>query len=517
MRPARSSARVRRAPRRAGGGAPVARDRAADPAADGVRDARRLRPAARPRAVLTSRHLDAGAGPRASAAKRRPLTNRARSGRKAGAALGPATSDHRSAGLRLRIRRRKPCFFFRLRLFGWYVRLHAWPPRTPGPKVGPWGGRAACCGTAHKWKASLRAGARTAAIHPSDGPSSRTIGASSRERPVIDALVGVVHSADMRAAPRRTGRPRCSGTSPWPRRRLERWPIRPGQEQPDLTRPWLLHTCGHTLWTTRGVGMGTPAADDLWAKVAAAVRAQLSEATWNTWFQGVHALDLHRRDPDARGPELGRRRAHPHQLPRAAHRRGPGPHRRPARRSSCSSTPTPAPTPRRSSLDQLTAARRPTSTDETGAAPPSPTPAPAVARPPQLNPRYTFDQFVIGASNRFAHAAALSRRREPGPVVQPAVHLRPRRAREDPPPARDRPPRPRALLQQARSLRVDRDDDERVRRRDALEGACPASSAATARSTCSSSTTSSSSSAPSSSRRSSSTRSTTCTAAAARS
>src|SRR5437899_9244176 len=41
----------------------------------------------------------------------------------------------------------------------------------------------------------------------------------------------------------------------------------------------------------RGVDMGTPAADDLWAKVAAAVRAQLSEATWNTWFQGVHALD----------------------------------------------------------------------------------------------------------------------------------------------------------------------------------------------------------------------------------
>src|SRR4029078_6908738 len=38
--------------------------------------------------------------------------------------------------------------------------------------------------------------------------------------------------------------------------------------------------------------VGTAAADDLWAKVAAAVRAQLSEATWNTWFQGVHALEL---------------------------------------------------------------------------------------------------------------------------------------------------------------------------------------------------------------------------------
>ncbi len=37
--------------------------------------------------------------------------------------------------------------------------------------------------------------------------------------------------------------------------------------------------------------MGTPAADDLWARVAAAVRAQLSEATWNTWFQGVHGQD----------------------------------------------------------------------------------------------------------------------------------------------------------------------------------------------------------------------------------
>src|SRR5579862_8007508 len=59
--------------------------------------------------------------------------------------------------------------------------------------------------------------------------------------------------------------------------------------------PWpvLLHTCGHTCGQPWGAAtVGTPAADDLWAKVAAAVRAQLSEATWNTWFQGVHALEL---------------------------------------------------------------------------------------------------------------------------------------------------------------------------------------------------------------------------------
>ena len=41
-----------------------------------------------------------------------------------------------------------------------------------------------------------------------------------------------------------------------------------------------------------------------------------------------------------------------------------------------------------------------------------------------LDVRYTFDAFVIGSSNRFAHAAAQSVAEMPGPVLQPPVHPR---------------------------------------------------------------------------------------------
>ncbi len=55
-----------------------------------------------------------------------------------------------------------------------------------------------------------------------------------------------------------------------------------------------------------------------------------------------------------------------------------------------------------------------------------------------LNDRYTFDRFVIGTGNQFAHAASVAVANEPGNELQPPLHLRRRRPGEDAPAARHR-------------------------------------------------------------------------------
>jgi chromosomal replication initiator protein len=159
--------------------------------------------------------------------------------------------------------------------------------------------------------------------------------------------------------------------------------------------------------------VGTPAADDLWAKVAAAVRAQLNEATWNTWFQGVHALDL---TDDAM--VLG--------VPSSvALERISTSYLGLLNDAAQALTGVPleielvvATAPREEpvvTVDATGAASR--ETEERPPAPVEPEPVPASGT--AMHPRYTFDQFVIGASNRFAHAAALSVAESPARSYNP--------------------------------------------------------------------------------------------------
>jgi chromosomal replication initiator protein len=162
--------------------------------------------------------------------------------------------------------------------------------------------------------------------------------------------------------------------------------------------------------------VGTPAADDLWAKVAAAVRAQLAEATWNTWFQGVHALDLSDDTLILGVPSsvtIERLRTSYLGLLTDAAQALTGV---PLDISLIVDT-----TPRREepvSLDQFKPGPSAAASNddhrrvaEADAGTGWPTTS--------LNPRYTFDQFVIGASNRFAHAAAMSVAESPARSYNP--------------------------------------------------------------------------------------------------
>ena len=42
---------------------------------------------------------------------------------------------------------------------------------------------------------------------------------------------------------------------------------------------------------------------------------------------------------------------------------------------------------------------------------------------PSLNSRYTYDSFVVGSCNQFAHAASLAVAEAPGQNLQPSVYL----------------------------------------------------------------------------------------------
>ena len=139
---------------------------------------------------------------------------------------------------------------------------------------------------------------------------------------------------------------------------------------------------------------GQLTADELWERGATALRTELADATWTTWFQGVHPVDRHE-DVLVLGVPSSiaceRIRSSYAGLLTDTLRDATG---REVQVEFVVATSAPEVD------DEIVIERSPAPVTQESM------PGPGAAR--SLNPRYTFKEFVIGASNRFAHAAALS-------------------------------------------------------------------------------------------------------------
>jgi chromosomal replication initiator protein len=165
-------------------------------------------------------------------------------------------------------------------------------------------------------------------------------------------------------------------------------------------------------------------AADLWDTGSSALRAQLAEATWNTWFREVRPVRcdddiLVLAVPNAVACERIRS-SYSGLLTDLLHD---------ATGRDVSIQLVVDQAPRQDevvSLPEVEAVPASvTASGATGGLPPAAPPGIAVggeeptAPWTALNPRYTFDRFVIGASNRFAHAAALSVAENPARSYNP--------------------------------------------------------------------------------------------------
>ena len=149
-------------------------------------------------------------------------------------------------------------------------------------------------------------------------------------------------------------------------------------------------------------------AEELWEAGATALRTQLAEATWHAWFQGVRAVQVEDDILVLAVPSTvacERIRSSYSGLLDDTLRDATG---------------------RDIHVELLVDTRG--RSDDVAITDEPPAPLPEPVAPPRsegawaagtLNPRYTFDQFVIGASNRFAHAAALSVAESPGRSYNP--------------------------------------------------------------------------------------------------
>jgi chromosomal replication initiator protein len=147
-------------------------------------------------------------------------------------------------------------------------------------------------------------------------------------------------------------------------------------------------------------------AESLWNDVAARLRGALNDQTYSTWFSEVAGLEL---DGDtfvvAVPNDFTREWIEGHflDLIRAAVCDSGGPGLRVRFHVDEQRVPAPAPAPQ-----AVPAAVRPLPVEQA--------PRAEIAG---INPKYTFDSFVIGSSNRFAHAAALAVAEAPAQAYNP--------------------------------------------------------------------------------------------------
>ena len=135
-------------------------------------------------------------------------------------------------------------------------------------------------------------------------------------------------------------------------------------------------------------------AHGLWRDVSARLRQALNETTYQTWFGEARGIELSDETFTIAAPNDFAKCVDRRPFPRADKGRGARDDGQGAR-------------------DRPTVRRRPRL---------QPASVPAETRKPaytDLNPKYTFDSFVIGSSNRFAHAAALAVAEAPAQAYNP--------------------------------------------------------------------------------------------------